>query len=308
MKRILILAYAAAAMVFHACTGPDKSFMSEDWDRVISDYVDDGEKVYYDKIARLNLALAQKGELGDKAFSYTQAGSEGLWPEWSQSGENGALLSDIYFAMGYVALAQRMAFETDVLSPKGHDPRMLARLVQTNLIFGAYPVAEKYICELEKNPSTRKWAQSQRQFLAGDEAVDRDPLLSSMKKCLPEQNFTTGDEGLTEALKSIIRTNPSQRIAVEYLGTLYLLDLDFDGFRSFLDEFYGTEALPSLPRSFSEAACMMSELDHGYWKTVGVSPDTYKNFREFSKRLGTGLPMDKFKDTYYYYVMMANAQ
>ena len=129
-----------------------------------------------------------------------------------------------------------------------------------------------------------------------------------MRKCIPAEDFTSGDTGLTDALKAIIKANPTHRQAVDYLGTLYLMDLDFDGFRSFLDEFYGTEALPSLPRSFSEAACMMSELDHGYWKTVGVSPDTYKNFREFSKRLGTGLSMDKFKDTYYYYVMMANAQ
>lgn len=306
MKRILILTYAAAALL--GCNGPDNSFMSEDWDKVISDYVDDGEIVYYDKIAHLNLALAQKGELGDKAFSYTQAGSEGLWPEWSQNGENGALLSDIYFAMGYVSLAQRMAFETDVLSPKGHNPQMLARLVQTNLIFGAYEVAEKYIIELEKKPATRAWARSQRRFLSDDAAIEADPLLSSMRKCIPSQNFTSGDTGLTEALKAIIRANPAHRQSVEYLGTLYLLDLDFDGFRSFLDEFYGTEALPELPRSFAEAACMMSEMDHGYWKRVGVRQETYNTFRDFVKRLGTGLSMDRFKDTYFYYVMRANAQ
>ena len=297
-----------AAVLISSCSGPDRAFMAEDWERVIAEYADDGENVYYDRIARLNLALAQKGELAEKAFTYTQAGSAGLLPEWSPDGENGALLSDIYFAMGYVSLSQRMAFETDVLAPEGHNPAMLARLVQTNLIFGAYKVAEKYIIELEKDPATRAWAQSQRRFLSNDAAIENDPLLSSMRRCIPEENFTSGELGLTDALRAIIKTNPKHRQAIEYLGTLYLLDMDFEAFRAFLDEFYGTEALPELPRAFSEAACMLSEMEHGYWKTVGVSQETYRNFRDFVKRLGTGLSMDRFEDTYFYYVMRANSQ
>lgn len=303
--RLLILSAAAALML--SCTGTDGSFMAEDWDRVIAEYIDDGENVYYDKIARLNLALAQTGQLAEKAFSYTQAGSAGLLPEWDQSGANGGLLSEIYLAMGYVSLAQRMAFETDVLA-EDHDPEMLAQLVRTNLIFGAYPVAEKYITELEKRPESREWACAQRRFLSDDSAVESDPLLGEMRKCIPDENFTSGEKGLTDALRAIIRANPTHRQAVEYLGTLYLLDMDFEEIRAFLDEFYGTEALPVLPKSFAEAACMLSEMEHGYWKTVGVSQKTYNSFRDFVKRLGTGLSMDKFKDSYYYYVMRANAQ
>jgi len=304
--RALILSAVAALML--SCTGTDSSFMAQDWERVIEEYVDDGENVIYDRIAQLNLALSQAGQLAEKAFTYTQAGTEGLVPEWSKDSDNAALLSDIYFAMGYVSMAQRMAFESEVLSTQEHRPAMLARLVQTNLIFGAYPVAEKYITELEKDPSTREWAQNQRKFLSGDSAVEADALLSSKKRCIPAQDFISGETGLTDALKTIIRTNPEHHQTIEYLGTLYLLGMDFEAFKELLDEFYGTGALPVLPRSFAEAACLMSEMDHGYWKTVGVPQETYKQFREFAKRLGTGLSMDKYKDTYFYYVMRANAQ
>lgn len=45
------------------------------------------------------------------------------------------------------------------------NPRMLKRLVQTNLIYGAYPVAEKYIRILENTFYYKDWAKSQRKFL-----------------------------------------------------------------------------------------------------------------------------------------------
>ena len=80
-----------------------------------------------------------------------------------------------------------------------------------------------------------------------------------------------------------------------------------DKFREMLDEFYGSEALPVLPQSFAEAACMLSEADRGYWKRVGVDPAIYKRYTEFKKRLGTGLPMDKYSDSFWYYIMRAHS-
>jgi hypothetical protein len=114
--------------------------------------------------------------------------------------------------------------------------------------------------------------------------------------------------GIEEDLKDIIRANPSNRKAVEYLGSIYLLDFKMDDFKAMLDEFYGTEALKTLPASFAEAACMLSELNRGYWKEVGVSPETNNLYWDFKKRLGTGLSMDKFKNTFWYYIMRANNQ
>ena len=46
------------------------------------------------------------------------------------------LLSDIYYQMGNVALAQEMAFEGMIASERAVNPRLLLRLIQTNLIYG----------------------------------------------------------------------------------------------------------------------------------------------------------------------------
>ena len=222
--------------------------------------------------------------------------------------KTGALLSDIYWSMGHIAYAQRMAFETSVLDDRDCNPAMMRRLIETNLVYGAYDVARKYIILLEQDSKTRQMARSYRRFLDNNEAVDADPVLGPKRRCIPSQDFISLVRGIDEDLKDIIRANPSYHNAIEILGVYYLLDCEMDKFKEMLDEFYGTEALPALPSSFAEAACMLSELDRGYWKTVGVDPALYNRYRDFTKRLGTGLTMDKFSDTFWYYIMRVNSQ
>ena len=74
---------------------------------------------------------------------------------WNKSTTISALLSDVYFTMGNVAAAQEMAFESNIGALCDGNPRMTQRLVQTNLIYGAYPVAEKYIAVLENTSIIR---------------------------------------------------------------------------------------------------------------------------------------------------------
>lgn len=281
---------------------------SLDPEEVIASYVDDGQMVDYMKLAHLNLALAETGQLADKAFHYTQAGSNGILVPWGMTVESGESLSDAYWSMGHVAYAQRMAFEADVLDDRDYNPAMMLRLIETHLVFGDYEVARKYIDILAQDPKDKAVAAHYRPFLDNDALVEADPILGPRRKCIPEKDFISLVRGVDEDLKDIIRANPSYHKAVEYLGVLYLLDCEMDKFKGMLDEFYGTEALPTLPDSFAEAACMLSEIDRDYWKTVGVRPETYNRYRDFKKRLGTGLSMDKFKDTFWYYIMRANNQ
>jgi hypothetical protein len=121
-----------------------------------------------------------------------------------------------------------------------------------------------------------------------------------------EEDRIALSEGIEEDLKYILRQNPSHTVTAEYLGVMYLLDCNMEAFKAFLDEFYGTVSLPALPRSFAEAACMLSELERNYWKKMGVSKKTYERYRDFKSRLETGLSEDKYKDTFWYYIMRVN--
>lgn len=303
MKLADIILIPALCLCLFSCA--HKPLPEKDWDRIISSYHDDGVNVRYLELSELNLALAETGRLGSDMFKYTQAGPEGILPQWNRTEEAGIIASDIYFSMGHIAYSQRMAQEAEVLSEKEYTPRMMERLIQTNILFGAYPVANKYIGILEADGYD---CSKYKLFLYNDAAVEADPVLGPKKRCIPARDRIALEGGIENDLKEIARINPSHRITLEYLGAMYLLDCDMDSFKSMLDEFYGTEALPSLPKAFAEAACMLSELDRNYWKQVGVSKKTFEQYRDFRSRLENGLSQDKYKSTFWYYIMRVNNQ
>ena len=206
MKHLLLYGIVPALFFLAACSGTSPG--EPDWEDIISSYVDDGHTADYGKLTRLNLALAETGQLADKAFYYTQAGSDGIFIPWAQTVETGELLSDIYWSMGHVAYAQRMAMETTVLDDGDYNPDMMKRLIETNLVFGTYDVARKYIAILEKDRSFRKAAASYRRFLDDDEAIEADPVLGPKLKCIPDKDFISLVRGIDEDLKDPTHANP----------------------------------------------------------------------------------------------------
>jgi hypothetical protein len=44
--------------------------------------------------------------------------------------------------------------------------------------------------------------------------------------------------------------NPGHKATIQYLGSMYILINDIDKFNSMIKRYYGTKALPSLPKSF----------------------------------------------------------
>jgi hypothetical protein len=116
---------------------------TEQWDEIINH--SKGTLSNYLYMCYLNMALAEKGQLAESMFLYDQRGVDGLLLKWNRTFSVSTILSDVNFTIGNIAVAQEMAFEANVSATGGGNPRMLKRLVQTNLIYGEYPVAEKYI-------------------------------------------------------------------------------------------------------------------------------------------------------------------
>lgn len=302
--RKLLLTFSAFILFScgHLTSDPVFEYAKEEKYDELADYcISRGTKIRFIDLCEGNMALARIGRLGDDAFSLYQAGVDGLIPEWDRTAGAGEWLSDIYFAMGHIAMAQRMAFESYV-SSDGFNARMVKRLVETNIIYGAYPVAEKYISALEREGGYRGWAAEQRKFLWNDSLVEGDPLYGPKRKCIPQHDFISEVRGIDEDMKDIIKANPGHKATIEYLGIYYLLGFDFIRFREMLDEFYGTEALKELPGSFAEAVCMMSEEESGYWKKFGVSPEVYRDYGRFKSRYGAGLDISMYSNTFWDYM------
>lgn len=280
------------------------------WDQIIRKC--QGPLSNYLYICSLNRALAEKGELADRMFAFDQRGIQGVLVPWNKSAVVSTLLSDLYFTIGDIALSQEMAFESYVSTTGEGNPRMLQRLVQTNLIYGAYPVAEKYLDQLSHTFYYRQWAEQHRKFLYNDAAVANDPLLGQKQRNLPAGNPLFHTSRIVTDLQSLISTNPSNSIPIQYLGALCLASKDLGRFKNIVEKYYGTPALPVLPLSFQEAVITLSEKDPGYWKQFNVSESVRSRFLEYKKQILAhknnpsalpGLMKRAYGDTYWFYFM-----
>ncbi len=282
---------------------------TEQWDKTIEECK--GKLTNFLYMCHLNMALANKGELSDKMFNFDQRGPQGLLVQWNKSENISCLLSDIYFTMGATASSQEMAFEGYVSAMEDGNPRMLKRLVQTNLIYGTYPIAEKYISVLEKTYAYRDWARSQRKFLYQDEVVENDPVLGARRRMLPDRNSLAMINGLAGDLELFLKKGPANSAALQYLGAMYLLAKDLEGFKALVEKYYGTEFLPALPVHFQEAVIVMSEKEPDYWKRFNISETTATRFADYKKQVLAnrnnsaiaGLLNRSYGNTYWFYFM-----
>lgn len=282
---------------------------TEQWDKTIEECK--GKLTNFLYMCHLNMALANKGELSDKMFNFDQRGPQGLLVQWNKSENISCMLSDIYFTMGATASSQEMAFEGYVSAMEDGNPRMLKRLVQTNLIYGTYPVAEKYISILEKTYAYRDWAQSQRKYLYNDEVVESDPILGTRRRMLPDRNSLAMIKGVAGDLALFLEKGPANSAALQYLGAMYLLAKDLEGFKALVEKYYGTEFLPVLPVHFQEAVIVMSEKEPDYWKRFNVSETIVARFTDYKKQVLAnrnnsaiaGLLNRSYGNTYWFYFM-----
>lgn len=286
---------------------------TEQWDKIIDACSEKLTNYLY--MCYLNIALQQKGELLSKMFDYDQHGPTGLHVDWNKSEQISSLLSDVYFAAGYMSPAQEMAFESYISAMGYGNPRMLKRLVQTNLIYGAYPVAEKYIRILENTFYYKDWAKSQRKFLNNNAAVAADPILGPRRKSLPPENqsdLAQVNGGFEADLRLMTDVNPSYKAPFEFLAAFYLLVKDMNNLKALVEKYRGTQAMPTIPVYLQEAMIAVSEQDSEKWHQMGISEEVIQRFMIYKNAVLEGrnnpselpgLLYNSFGNTYWFYYM-----
>lgn len=199
---------------------------NKDWDGILAlPYMKVCPNPLY--AAYQNLALAHKGVLGEKLNEYPQQGSMGLWYENHGLQNELMLLNDIYFIQGNVAMSQMMAFNGLAYAMRHSHPKLMLRLVETNLILGAYNVAEKYIFILEQTRFYKDEATRYRQFLDHPERIDADKTLGTLKRIAQTQTGFSADMLLD--LEKIVEANPDYKPAKDYLDSYAALTLNEKG-------------------------------------------------------------------------------
>ena len=251
----------------------------EQWDKVIETF--HHERYNTQMINLLNLALAKKGQLGDRLFEYQQHGATTLITPWDDTTPHAIALCEIFYNIGDIGTAQKLAFECCIGSQSGGNVRMLQRLVETNLIYGAYPVAEKYIALLEKTHTYKKWAQKHRHYLYNEQAFEKGDALYLKRKGLIQNNSELQSVNLLQVLEQLIESDPANPLPIQYLVSMSLVRKDLKSFRHLVDIYAKTSVWPSLAKSQQEAIIILEQKKPFFWLQYGVTAEVEQRFRSF---------------------------
>lgn len=252
-----------------------------DWENIIANHT-----VQQSSIARLNpilnLALAKKNMLGEKLFDYRPSGVIDLLPQWDNTMDHASLLSDVYYQIGDIATAQKMAFEASVSSINGGSGYLMKRLVETNIIFGAYPVAEKYISILEKTLCYKSFATSCRPLLYNDTTVAKHPQFGSKRQALRKDCQYAVSSKVIQTLEQLAVNNPENRTPMHYLAAMCLLNKDKATFKRLIESYYNTSVWPQLSTLHQQAVVTLEQNNQKYWIQHGASMKVEQDFYGFN--------------------------
>ncbi len=189
-------------------------------------------------------------------------------------------------------------------------------LVKTSLVFGRYRQAEKYIKMLEETTYYKDWASAQRKYLYDDAAVEADPEYGSKRKSLPSKDsrYFVQAYGPYADLLETVRTNPQATAARDYAIAYLLLTNNIPHINSFMEEFYGSEAMPTVPRRLQEAFLAANESDLERCRAYGVEESVINDYKELKKTLiqarnngdNAQTYLRQWRYTYWYYLLITS--
>lgn len=256
---------------------------NREWERIIQRYGNrPSDNLLFQNY--LAVALAEKGLLADRTFDYNFKNIRSVFVETNKTPYVSNLLGDVFYSMGELGLAQRYYFESNE-SRGDYSPACLQKLVMTNLAYGAYGVAEKYLSLLEKTLFYKGWAERYEGLLYDDASVEGDPVAGPLRRCIFPDNKLSGLGGLDIDFRRILRANPEHSQTMQYLGTVLLLMKDIEAFMGLLEEFYGTSVLSGeLPLSFQQAVCVFANGNTEILEKYNVSAETIAEFDAFKEK------------------------
>lgn len=216
---VLIVSTVNVYRMVHGTSGYDNQKMRYhalrgEWDAII-DMPYDGSGTPFTSYRFL--ALARKGQLEEKMWEYNPFIDYFMKNQPLVKKADQQMMSDMYYHCDYMAAARRAAFDTDIVTPGNFNPEETCKLVNIQLAFGNYRVAEKLIAQLEKTLFYHNWARDMRRFLDNDALVEADPVLGPKRRAIPAENNYMSPRGLQRELQHVVDTNPGQVTARQFL-------------------------------------------------------------------------------------------
>ncbi|HVV70780.1 MAG TPA: DUF6057 family protein, partial [Verrucomicrobiae bacterium] len=257
----------------------------------------------------LHLALYHTGRLGNELFSYRNQSGWDLLPGLGGGLDTCRAQSRTLFEMGLISESEHLAHEA--LETEGEKPDLLKRLAEINILKGRPAAARVFLNVLNEVPFWNATAQHLLQNLKTDPQLAADQELGPVRPLmltndLAHQAFPA--EGL---LVQLLRCNPTNQMAFEYLMCQYLVNLEVDKVVNRLWELDNFRYV-GIPRHYEEALLLYEQSHGSHIELRGraVRPETAERFRRFNEAMnqrqfatqdGRRQLAEQFGDTYWYF-------
>lgn len=284
---------------------------TEQWEEIlkVAETIDNYDfRVNY----QVNRAYEHLGKLPDQLFNYPQLlGSAGLF--FDTSSLNGSFtmpISDLYFDLGFMSESLHWAFEAQTLLP--NSPRILKRIVIANLVNRKYDLAQKFLKVLDQNMLYHDWVDKYEKYISDTTLAANDPVIAEKRRFNPHKNVVNLNPA--DNLKLLLETNKDNRMAYDYLLTLYILDSHLNEFVEYLQN-YSYYKIKTLPESWAEALAiyiLKTKAIPPFYNSETISKSCMQRFMTFNnimKQFQNNKDEAKvtlkkdFEGTYWYYIL-----
>ncbi|MCX6239637.1 MAG: DUF6057 family protein [Bacteroidia bacterium] len=182
----------------------------------------------------LMLAMGQTNQLSTRLFSFNPHLTDFFIP-YKLHGMAPLIANEPYFYLGLINFSQMLAMESIDSSPDAVMPvRAVKRYAETCIVTGQYDVAAKFLSYLQKNLFYRKWANDASTYLNNEEKINAHPLWGKLRSSQVKDDFYFQFDQVDLTMIALLRGNPKNRMAYEYLMSSFLLQKDLDQFLKYL--------------------------------------------------------------------------
>lgn len=238
----------------------------------------------------MNHALSRTGRLGDRLFSFPQAAFSVdpllmLHSMSIQSFVNWIMVLDLTMDLGMVNTAEKIAGE--LMENMGPYPDIIYRRALVQIANGNKDAAAVYLNKLAHMPFFRAEAKRLLSILDNNGAILSEPRIAAMYANRDTIDyFQDNNLSIDFLLKNLLKSNPGNKVAYDYLMTHCLLTGKLKGL-SILAPMAPTFGYTTLPRCWDEAICyyraknswQMSSSDISY----GARQETVERFKKFTE-------------------------
>jgi hypothetical protein len=276
---------------------------NEKWKDVIDVALSDPE---YDIFINFhyNRAIDNYGEFPDLFFKYPQYRIMALFPDRIGKPGLSHIISDYYFDMGYISISQQWAYAALAIMP--YNPRVLKRVVITNLIYGNYKASQSFLKVLSKNFVSKDFVNHYMPYTTDTNRIARDKLLMEKRLLMPRNKVISDD--LRIRFEVLLEQNKQNKRAYDHLQMCHLLAGDLATFMKNVPESY--KFYNPLPETYEQAIIMYVYMtDSKNLSRLNVSKSSRETFAGFLETLKAcnndkdkaRTMLSSYSDTYLYH-------